>query len=299
MQTHADKGIVGADERAAEDADADDHQQKTGAAAGVEPGHGAHILHGEGQPRLIAADGLVLGAVVGKDPAHVLHPGDENHIAQEEEDLQKALHQVAQEVVSMDSRHQAGQERGQEDEESHREGNAQHGGHVDHQLFHLLAADLILQPLVELGRLGVLLFREEGSRVHQRLNAVDHAAGEVYHAADERPAQNGIAILGRLQWLGLHHQPFGAAHHNGLLFGALHQNALDERLAADHGFEFFLCICLFIHDFLYSSPVGREMVTRVPPPGAFSRVRVPPCMVTISSHTARPMPLPRALELPL
>ena len=49
----------------------------------------------------------------------------------------------------------------------------------------------------------------------------------------------------------------------------------------------------------YSSPVGIQIVTSVPPPSAFSSVSVPPCMVTISSHTARPMPLPRALELPL
>ena len=44
---------------------------------------------------------------------------------------------------------------------------------------------------------------------------------------------------------------------------------------------------------------GNRMVTRVPPPSAFSRVSVPPCISTISSQTARPMPEPRALELPL
>ena len=49
----------------------------------------------------------------------------------------------------------------------------------------------------------------------------------------------------------------------------------------------------------YASAAGRRMVTSVPPPSAFSSVSVPLCMVTISSHTARPMPLPRALEVPL
>ena len=58
--------------------------------------------------------------------------------------------------------------------------------------------------------------------------------------------------------------------------------------------------CFFsVMEVLYSSPTGMEIVTSVPPPSAFSSVSTPPCIVTISSQTARPMPLPRALELPL
>ena len=44
---------------------------------------------------------------------------------------------------------------------------------------------------------------------------------------------------------------------------------------------------------------GRQMVTTVPPPSALPMEKVPPWKPTISSHTARPMPLPRALEVPL
>ena len=41
------------------------------------------------------------------------------------------------------------------------------------------------------------------------------------------------------------------------------------------------------------------MVTTVPPPGALAMSNVPLCRRMISSHTARPMPLPRALDEPL
>ena len=40
------------------------------------------------------------------------------------------------------------------------------------------------------------------------------------------------------------------------------------------------------------------MVTTAPPPGAFPMSKVPPWRFTISSQTARPMPVPRTLELP-
>ena len=45
--------------------------------------------------------------------------------------------------------------------------------------------------------------------------------------------------------------------------------------------------------------IGSVMVTTQPPPSAFPISRLPSCRVTISSHTARPIPEPRALELPL
>ena len=44
--------------------------------------------------------------------------------------------------------------------------------------------------------------------------------------------------------------------------------------------------------------MGKRMVTTVPPPSALPMSKVPSWRRTISSHTAKPMPLPRALELP-
>ena len=53
--------------------------------------------------------------------------------------------------------------------------------------------------------------------------------------------------------------------------------------------------------YFYSSSreMGSRIVTTVPPPSALAMSKVPSWRRTISSHTARPMPLPRALELPL
>ena len=50
----------------------------------------------------------------------------------------------------------------------------------------------------------------------------------------------------------------------------------------------------YIHD-----RTGSLIVTTAPPPPAFPMVKVPPWRPMISSHTARPMPLPRAREVPL
>ena len=46
-------------------------------------------------------------------------------------------------------------------------------------------------------------------------------------------------------------------------------------------------------------PIGRMICTAQPPSGALVSCNWPPCRSTISSQTARPIPLPRALELPL
>ena len=41
---------------------------------------------------------------------------------------------------------------------------------------------------------------------------------------------------------------------------------------------------------------GNRTVTSVPPPSAFSKISSPLCIATISSQTARPMPVPLALD---
>ena len=45
--------------------------------------------------------------------------------------------------------------------------------------------------------------------------------------------------------------------------------------------------------------MGRYTDTTQPHSSAFSIIKEPPWRVTISSHTARPMPVPRFFELPL
>ena len=64
----------GAYERKKQNRDRDDDKQEACAAARMQPGHAAAVFNGQRELRLIAADGLMLRAVIGKDALHVLHP---------------------------------------------------------------------------------------------------------------------------------------------------------------------------------------------------------------------------------
>ena len=91
LQQHPDGRVIPADERTDDDGDKHHQEQKAGAAAGVEPPLGTHIFHRQGQPGLIAGDGLMLRPVVFKYPAHVLHPAAQPHIPHQNDDLDQAL----------------------------------------------------------------------------------------------------------------------------------------------------------------------------------------------------------------
>ena len=62
--------------------------------------------------------------------------------------------------------------------------------------------------------------------------------------------------------------------------------------------SFFLAFANFFYLFIYAF-TGSLIVTTRPPSGALSIPSVPLWSLIISSQTARPMPLPRSLELPL
>ena len=63
-----------------QDGHKDHHEQKAGAAPGMVPGLNADVLHRQGQPRLVAEDGLVLRPVVLEHPVDVLLLGAEDQI---------------------------------------------------------------------------------------------------------------------------------------------------------------------------------------------------------------------------
>src|SRR5699024_3237970 len=179
-------------------------------------------------------------------------------------------------------------------------------------------AQLLVQPLLELGGLlrRQVLLRVEVRGEHQGLHPPVHAVQEGDAAPDQGKPQDRVAVPDQLQLLLLDHQSLGASDHNGLLLRAPHEDALNQRLSADGGAEgaavFLFChssAFLFVeikystggnklqHLFCYA--LGRVMVTRQPPPSALPMSKVPPWRCMISSHTARPIPLPRALEEPL
>ena len=232
-------GPDGKDDGGDEDGDGDDHEQKAGAAPGVVPGLSAHVLHRQGQTGLVAEDGLVLRPVVGKDPLHLPHPGAQGQIADQNGQLQQALGQIPHQHGVGHQGDGGAQQGGQQEKQpdghphaqNHRQGDEKGGG--------LVAAQLVLQPGLELGGLFLLVvLREELGGVHQGGHAVVHGAAEAEHPPDEGPAHHGAAVLQRVQLLHLDLQlPVGPAHHHRLLPGAAHHDPLDEGLPSAHGFE--------------------------------------------------------------
>ena len=107
----------------------DDHQdQEAGAAARVEAGVLAHILHREGVACLVAGNGLVLGPVVLEHPVDLLHFGDAHHIGQEDAHLehrfQHHLGPAAQRDKMVHAAHDKG---GQHSEQQNGQQPAQNG----------------------------------------------------------------------------------------------------------------------------------------------------------------------------
>ena len=287
----------------------DDHKQEAGAAAGMEPGLLADVFHRQGQLSLIAANGLMLSPMVGEYSFHILHAGDQEHIDQEDHNTQNALQKIARQFIArhpalnelaQQGRQQNEQRHGKQDAHDHRQGD-------DHALS-LFRGELFFQPGVKLRlfflRSLVLVGGVDIRRVHQGGNAGLHGGAEAENAADKGNLLYG-EFFGRFPGFDLGLDALLVAHHRGALVRAHHHDPFDQRLTADHGFEFFVGFFL-CHSIPFSSPVlrycasmGSRMVTRMPPPSALDSSREPLCMDTISSHTARPMPLPRALEDPL
>ena len=88
----------------------------------------------------------------------------------------------------------------------------------------------------------------------------------------------------------------GQAHRHGAGHRPPHHNAFNEGLAPDGCF--FLAHADVLPFWLFCSN-GRVTRTEVPWSFTESSSRAPPCILMISSATARPMPLPRRVVCPL
>ena len=319
MHGHPDPQIlpvhIAEHDAAAQDGHHDHHKQEAGAAAGVVLGLDAGVFHRQRQARLIAEDGLMLRPVIAEHPAHVLLPGAEDQVSQENGDLHRPLDEVVH--GGMPGVEQPGDEGGQQHEQQQRQPQGQDHRHPHQHRLQLLRRNVLLQPLIQLGGLDVFVLGVIVGGEHQGLDAPDHGVQKRDGPPDDGPAQNGVLVLDQGQLLHLGHQALRRADHDGLLFRPAHENALDQGLTADGGAELLV---VFFHgewvpfqyhntpaakmqqafDFYSSWPeMGSRMVTMAPPPSALPMSNTPPWRWTISSHTARPMPLPRALEEPL
>ena len=231
----------GKDNGGHDDGDGDDHKEEAGPAPGVVPGLLAHVLHREGQAGLIAEDGLVLRPVVLKDPVDVLHPGAQGQIPHENGQLQQALRHVPHQHGVGHQGDRRPQQGGQQEKQADGHADAQDHRQGDHQRGHLLAAQPLLQPQLELGgllRLRLLVLGVELRREHEGLDPLHHGGAEGHHTPDQGQAQNRVAVLDEFQLALLDGQlAVRLAHHDGLLFGAAHHDALNEGLPAAHGLE--------------------------------------------------------------
>ena len=113
----------------------------------MQAGHFARVFDRQGELSLVAADGLMLRAVIGEDAAHVLHAGHEEHVSKEDHDAQQALEQVAHDLIRGDKAVQErAEQRRQHEEQRDGERQSEHDGERDERVLRLLGGQALFQP---------------------------------------------------------------------------------------------------------------------------------------------------------
>ena len=220
----------------------DDHQnEETGAAAGMEAGVFAHILHGQRVTGLVAGNGLVLGTVVLEHPVDLLHSGNARHIGQEDSDLEHSFqHHLAPAAQRDKTAHAAHDEGGQHRKEQDRQQAAHHSGAGQQGILSLLA-EMLSHPFFK----GGLLFLGVVVVPHAHLSGVHHVAVAHDQAFDHGDCTAHQRDLGPDAMV-LHGVEFGL---NGAVrlaycaadeLWAAHHNAFHQCLTAHTGLETFL-----------------------------------------------------------
>ena len=149
---------VGKHDAGHQDRHDDDHEQKAGAAAGMMLGLGTDILHRQGQPRLVAEDGLMLRAVVAEHPVDILLLGAEDEVGQKNQHLHHALDDVVDSGALCVE--QPGDKRGQQHEQHQRQPQTENDGERHDQRLQLFRRDVLFHPLVKFAGLCILVIRE-------------------------------------------------------------------------------------------------------------------------------------------
>ena len=220
----------------------DDHQnEETGAAARMEAGVFAHILHGQLITGLIAGNGLVLGTVVLKHAVDFLHLGDGHHIGEEDANFQHRFqHHLGPAAQCYKVVHAAHDEGGQHRKEQDRQQTAHHGGTGQQGILSLLA-EMLPHPFFK----GGLLFLGVVVVPHAHLSGVHHvvvAHDQAFDHGDRTAHQRDLGPHAMV----LHGVEFGLngavrlAHCAADELWAAHHNAFHQCLTAHTGFETFL-----------------------------------------------------------
>ena len=217
----------------------------------------------------------MFGPVVAEHPLDLLHPGDEEHIPQEDGHFQHTLQDDPGPAAQLDKvadagRHQSGQDGKEQDGPE-----APHDSRAGQQGFFGLFAQVLPHPLFKGGLLFfgvVVLPHADLGRVHHvpvaHDQALDHRDGPP-HNGDLHPAfAGGDGVEPCLD------AAVGAADRTADLPGAAHHDPLHQGLPAHTGLETFF-LCLMVHWSIYSCLLPRSMFTlsqlRWPPQTCFAR----------------------------
>ena len=137
------------------------------------------------QPRLVAKDRLMLRAVVLEHAVDVLLLGAQDHVSEEDHELDDGFDQIVHRRALDIRVDKAGQKRRQQEKEQDRQPQRQKNRQRRDEFLHFFVAELFFKPLVEFARLGDVLVGEIVRRKHQRLDALDHRIDERHRAADD------------------------------------------------------------------------------------------------------------------
>ena len=217
----------------------------------MEPGTAPDIFHRQGQARLVAGDGLVLGAVILKHAVNFLHAGAKEHVRQKDDQLEYALqNHLGPAGQRHHLPHRPREEGGQKGEQEQRQQHPRKGG-AGHQ--HILhgGGGVLVQPLVKFGLVGLLFLLGEGDvrAVHQVLVAAVQVLG---HVADAPHKGHFVVPVGGDRVIGQVDLTVRAAHRAADFLGAAHHDALHEGLPAHRGAETFrLGVVCHSNSFVY------------------------------------------------
>ena len=181
----------------------------------------------------------MLCTVIGKDPAHFLHTGNQQHISDKDDNANRTFDQIQKQCIADNSVQEAADDHGQQEEQQNRQSQSHEYRDTDNRLLEGFITQLLFQPKVKFRRFLRFTIRIGGKigRTHQCLYTGDLGIKEVDCAANKGPAQNGF-LLRQLSSHYFDGQLAFGSDHDGILLGTAHHDALDQCLTADHRFEF-------------------------------------------------------------
>ena len=199
----------------------------------------ANVLNCQRKTCFVASDGLVLRAVIGKYPLHILHAGHKEHICHKNTHAHRTLNEVQHQIIVHPTVQKTNDDHGQHKKQQYRQAQTEKDSDTKDHLLKSFIAKLLFQPKIEFGRFFLLqTLRRQICRTHQCLNTHHLGIKEVHSAADQRPGCKRV-YGAYLPCSDLKLDLIAGAHSYCVLFRAAHHNAFNQCLTANAGLKFF------------------------------------------------------------